>query len=128
MAGIIHLVNMDEHQLIIAGNHWQGGFHNGLIGSGILAGSVIRSIHSGLRNELLEPVIAGDGGTQAEAVNGGKNVILGKGGDIGIIQINGRSIARRQSEWWYSPAQSRKAAGCASWRWHSGCGVYLGKA
>ena len=50
MTGKVHLIKMDEHQLVIPGEHGQGGLYHGLVSDGIFAGSVKGCVHGGLWN------------------------------------------------------------------------------
>ena len=93
VAGIVHLVDVDQDELILPGiEPGKRGVHHIPIRESVLAGGVVRLVDGLLRDELLEPVVPADRGPQAGPVRGAEQVILCPCWDIRILQVHGRPV------------------------------------
>ena len=108
VTGIIHLVQVDQDELVrvrLQPGHRRS--HHLLVRKAIFPRGVETGVHGVLRDQLLEPVITGNCRLQPAAVGSGKQVILGKGGNIRILQIRSRTIVQV----WPGADQERGIAG-----------------
>ena len=94
VAGIIHLIDVNQREEVIVGlQPRQRGVDHGTVSGRVFAGRVEAGIHRSLRDQALEPVVAGDRGLPAGALDGRDQVILRPGGDLGVVEVDGGAIA-----------------------------------
>jgi len=89
--GIIHLVEVDQHQAGITRQHGQGSRHHFRIGNPIIPGGVKGLVRRGTGKQLFKPVVGGNAGSHSGALDGGKDGVLCQRGDIFIIKVESRS-------------------------------------
>jgi hypothetical protein len=94
MPGVVYLVDVDEHQSGVPFlQPGQGGIDYLAVGSFVFAWRIKADIDRILRNQFLKPVIARNRSLQTCPVGSREKIVLGPGGDLVVIQVNGGSIA-----------------------------------
>jgi len=95
MLNVVHLVDVDQHQLVgRVVQPGQGGIHHVQVGGFILPGGEEPGVQVSRGDQLLKPVVTGGSRLHPQPAGSGKNVVLRHGWDDFIVEVHGGHIAQ----------------------------------
>ncbi len=95
MLYVIHLVDVDQHQLVgRVVQPGQGGIHHVQVGGFVLPGGEEPGVQVSRGDQLLKPVVTRGSRLYPQPAGGGENVVLRHGWDDFIVQVHGGHIAQ----------------------------------